>query len=94
MERETGRSGTQGILAQGGWFVVTVDENTEFGKLVDWFVDLTDPPFQFLVIRRWHTQELDALLSQARNGMDDVAGSHGNMLHAGSAVKFQVLLDL
>ena len=75
-------------------FVVAVHQDAEFLQLVERLVDLPDARQQIVVVGGRHAQKLHALPPQRRHRLDDVVGGHGDVLHAGAAVKLQVLFDL
>ena len=75
-------------------FVVAVDEDAELGQLV------AGPPRS---CRRGRAASRNRPAARAgtrrrwphgADGVDDVVGGHGDVLHAGAAVELQVLLDL
>ncbi len=74
--------------------VVAVDQDAQFGQFLHVLVDLADALRQHLVIRLRHAQERHVVGPQRLDRLDDVAGRQGDVLHAGSVVEVQVLLDL
>ncbi len=56
--------------------------------------DRADPLAQRVVVGVRRLQQLDAVGAQGAHGRDDVVGRDRDVLHAGTAVEVQVLLDL
>src|SRR5579871_2094649 len=74
--------------------VVAVHQNAQLRQFFDWFVYLADAPFLLIILAVNFLNELYALLSQLLDGGDDVAGNHGDVLHARRAVIVQIFFDL
>jgi hypothetical protein len=75
-------------------FIVAVDENAEALELVDGLVDFADAVLQLGVVGVGDGQEVYSLLLHLRDGFDYVVRGKGDVLHAGTLVEIEILLDL
>jgi len=75
-------------------FVVPIDENTQLFQLLDGLINVANAILQLGVVGVGNREELNALLFHFRDGSEDVIGSQGDVLNAGTTVEVQIFLDL
>ncbi len=84
-------------LQQIAMFIV-VDQDAQFLKRIEVLSDLDRRFGEFLaqrgVVGLWHAQELHTTKTQVVDSFDDVLRAQGDVLHASTAVEFDVLLNL
>ena len=74
--------------------VVAVHQDAEVGQHFDVFVNLAHAIRQHVVVRSRHAEERDAPRLQAADGVHDVLGLHGDVLHARAPEELKVLVNL
>src|SRR6202011_4868417 len=75
-------------------FLVLVGQDAQLAQRLEGLLDRADPLRQLLVIGIGYAEELHAIGAQPPDRLDDVAAEQRDVLHAGAAEPFQVLVDL
>src|SRR5688572_3952011 len=75
-------------------FFVAIYQDTQFGQLIDWLVDLAYTFLKHVIVGRGYAQELDPVIAQLAYRVDNASGGHGDMLHTGAVIEIKVFLDL
>src|SRR5258708_10754235 len=73
---------------------IAVHEDAELRQLLDRLVDRADAALELLVIARRHRQEFDATILQIGDGLENVVGRQGQVLHTRPSMALQVFVDL
>src|SRR5258706_15741389 len=74
--------------------LVVIDEDAELGQVFDILGNVAHAIQYVFIVVAGSLQEFDAAILQIMHRGDDIAGSEGDMLHAGAIIEFQVFFDL
>lgn len=65
--------------------IVSVHQDAQFGQFVNVLVDLSDSVLEHFVVRLGNAEEAQSARLEARDGVNDVVGAHGDVLDACAA---------